>query len=237
MNLTWRRVAVWFGVLALADALLLVAPVGLPVDPVAGVVPRAAVPLLALVAAGYGLRVLLDGAGESTAREPPATADPDEDGVDLVGADIDAAYDALADDDESTWTRRNAERMLRAELRRAGRTALEWRGHDRETAERLLDEGAWTDDPRAAAFLGDAHLPLRLRVRDWVSGQGRRRRAEAAVGELSTLLDDGGDADGAEPAWPPRHGTDPAAAAVLEAAARDPAGSSGTAELDPEVDA
>lgn len=67
--MNWRRVAFWLGVFALLDVLLLMAPV--PFPDLTRVVPPAVVPLLALVAAGYGVKVLATAAGE-----PPAGPGP-----------------------------------------------------------------------------------------------------------------------------------------------------------------
>lgn len=194
--MNWRRIAFWFGVLALVDAVLLVAPLGVPGEAMVDLVPRAIVPLLALVAAGYGVKVLSTATGDVPVREQPATEADESMDVARVGSDIDAAFDRLGPDDtssssggESRWLTLKSARMLRSELRRSAITALETRGHSREEAERLVDSGAWTDDHRAAAFLGDEHVPLWMRVRDWASGEGKRRRAEAAVDELLRLTE------------------------------------------------
>lgn len=227
--MNWRRAAFWFGVLALADAMLLVAPFGLPLDGLAEAVPRAVVPLLALVAAGYGVTVLATAGGDPPARRAPVTTREEPTSTDRVGADIDAALDALDTDDESPWTRANARRMLRSELRRSAVAALSARGHSREEAERLLDAGAWTDDRRAAAFLGGEHLPLSVRIRDWASGEGARRRAEAAVEALADLTEHGA-ADGPVSERPDRRPAGELFGDGLEAA---PA----TAEREAEVEA
>jgi hypothetical protein len=54
-------------------------------------------------------------------------------------------------------------------------------------AQRLVDSGEWTRDPRAAAFLGsDApELPLKLQFWDWLSGEAYQRRVEATVDEIA----------------------------------------------------
>ena len=235
----WRRVAFWFGLLALAGALLLVAPLGLSGALPPGLLPRAVVPLLALVVAGYGVKVLATAGGEVPARTRPVeTRDSDAD-VDRVGGDIDEAFDALGGEETTSWTAMNAERVLRAELRRSAVAALTARGHAREEAERLLDAGAWTDDRRAAAFLGDEHLPLSLRVRDWASGEGARRRAEAAARELARLVEpaseDAGEDGPTASAGPTRRPAGEVFGDGLDAGT--PARSERTAELEPEVEA
>jgi len=186
MNLDWRRIVLWFGLFALVDAAVLVSPLSFPDAVLTQVVPQAIVPLLALVAAAYGLKVLASTGGTPTNREGPVETESNPD-VDWIGGHIDEAFEALDADDNSKWDRENAARTVRSELRRVTMTALEAKGHSPAEAERLIDSGAWTDDRRAAAFLGDEHLPLRMRVRDWASGQGVRRHADAAVDELAAI--------------------------------------------------
>lgn len=196
--MNWRRVAVWLGLFALADVLLLLSPLPVPDELLSSAAPRAAVPLLALVAAGYGVKVIATAAGEPSDRTRPVTSREETMEVDRVGGDIDAAFDALAADEKTTWSRMNARRVLRAELRRGTVEALTARGHDRETAEATVDAGEWTDDPRAAAFLGTGGLPLWMRVRDWASGEADRRQAEAAaeaLADLTVLASDAGRAE------------------------------------------
>lgn len=232
--MNWRRIAFWFGVLALVDAVLLVLPLGVPGGALAGLVPYAVVPLLALIAAGYGIKVLAASTGDVPMRERPTTVQDEAMDVDRVGSDIDEAFDALTADDATTWSTLNAGRMLRSELRRGTITALEARGHPREEAERLVDSGVWTDDRRAAAFLGDKHLPLRVRVRDWASGDAERRKADAATEELLRLTETPDDSG----SMPRRHNRRPANTML-----GDPTGTGEraqterAAELEPEVDA
>lgn len=222
-----RLAAFALGLVALAAVAVLLSPVAVP-----GVVlllPAGVVPLLALVAAGYGVKVIATARGSRPERAAPPTDDEASDAP-LVGADIDAAFEALAAEDEGQWSADNAERVLRSELRRTAAMALESRGHPPEEAERLLDAGAWTDDRRAAAFLGDGHLPLRTRVRDWASGEPIRRRAEAAVealAELTDPADEMGEGPDREPADAVLGGIDAGGVATVER----------TAELEPEVDA
>jgi len=214
------------GLLALAAVAVLLSPVAVPGALL--VLPDAVVPVLALVAAGYGVKVVATARGSRPERAAPPADDEAADAP-LVGADIDAAFDALAADEDGQWSADNAERVLRSELRRTAAMALERRGHPPEEAERLLDAGAWTDDRRAAAFLGDVHLPLRTRVRDWASGEPTRRRAEAAVEALAELTDpdDAGEGPDREPAAAVLGAVDAGGVATVERAA----------ELEPEVEA
>lgn len=159
-----------------------------------------------------------------------------EEDVDIsrVGGDIDGAFDALGAEEATAWSTMNAQRVLRTELRRSAVTALEARGHPREEAERLVDTGEWTDDRRAASFLGDETLPLRTRVRDWASGEGARRRAEAAVEELAALTDSP-DLGDRLPERQDRRAAGELLGDMLEGG--DAATSERTAELEPEVEA
>ncbi|WP_132058808.1 DUF7269 family protein [Halorussus amylolyticus] len=62
----------------------------------------------------------------------------------------------------------------------------------RANAADRIDAGTWTDDPRAAAFLGGArHAPLRVRIRDWASGQRFERWATHAVEEVEAIAEGG----------------------------------------------
>lgn len=107
----------------------------------------------------------------------PAAEDPEEPAY-VVGDDIRAMLkDPRGDDREE----------LVAVLRRAAVDELS-RQHGREEAREMVEEGSWTDDPRAAAALaegGYSHLPLRFRLYDWLFEEDAlERRAEAVVDEL-----------------------------------------------------
>jgi hypothetical protein len=56
-------------------------------------------------------------------------------------------------------------------------------------AQRMIDDGTWTDRPRAKVLLGDdvPDLPLSVRVRDWASGERVDRQVRATVEELAAL--------------------------------------------------
>lgn len=62
--------------------------------------------------------------------------------------------------------------------------------HDvsRAGAADMIAVGSWTDDDRAAAFLGGdaaATLPLRVQFLDWLSGRAYQRRVEATVDAIA----------------------------------------------------
>lgn len=77
--------------------------------------------------------------------------------------------------------------VVRERLRTAAVAVLtRYEGYDREGAERALDRGTWTDDPRAAAFFAPetADTALTARIRDAVAAERafvRRAGAVAAV--------------------------------------------------------
>lgn len=216
-----RRIAFWLGLFALVDVALLLSPLPLPDDLLTQLLPQAVVPALALAAAAYGVKVLATARGERPERTRPATERDRGADTAVVGADLDRAFDALSDHDDTHWSAENAERVISTELHRSAVAALQDRGHDRAAAEQLVAAGSWTDDRRAAAFLGDVHLPLRTRVREWATGEPTRRQAEAAAEAVAWLAD----RDGAAPERAP-------AAAVLGG---DTATVEDTAELEPEV--
>ncbi|WP_436907225.1 DUF7269 family protein [Halosimplex marinum] len=191
-----RRVrfgAGFVGVVALATALALVAGVGGPrfADAVAAVVWPAR-PLVyfvahfALVLGAWSLWRSRTAAESGDATLPPP-GDGD-DAVDhLVGEDVDGALDALTDPEASRdgWKRVDVENRVR-EL--AVEVLESETGADAEDAVELLETGEWTDDPRAAAYLGeDVTAPVRVRVADWASGDPYRRRVEATVAELAAV--------------------------------------------------
>lgn len=115
---------------------------------------------------------------------------------DLVGADIDdlvAAVDGRVDPYSGLEASYAAD--VRRELRETVVTLLvDRRGWSAEEARRRLDAGSWTDDPRAASFLGDETVPdppLGTQLRDWASGESFDRRVQATVAEIRRLADGG----------------------------------------------
>ena len=90
-------------------------------------------------------------------------------------------------------TSRDADReraVARDRLREAALAVLtRYEGYDRSSAERALDRGTWTDDPRAAAFFAPdtAETALSARIRDAVSAE---RAFVRRAGAVATVLDD-----------------------------------------------
>jgi hypothetical protein len=181
-----RGAAVLAGVALLATALaLLVAPgavagsgladalTGTPVDAVAKLG-------LALVLGALGLVTGLSGTA-ARRRTLPA---PETIGTErrTAGAALDRQIDQVGDGKRGRQARARVRREVRSV---AVETLCDVEGIDEATAERRLEAGEWTDDPRAAAFLGDESVPqprLGLRLRDWLSADPTFvRRARAAV--------------------------------------------------------
>ncbi|QLH79315.1 hypothetical protein HZS55_19340 [Halosimplex rubrum] len=185
-----RLAAAAVGALAFATALALVAGAGGQrfADAVDAVVWPAR-PLVyfvahfALVLGAWSLwrgRSTDDGADVSL----PARGDADGSEDRLVGDAVDEVLDALGDPEttDSGWRRSDVE----ARIRDLAVEVLRETGTD--DAEAALETGEWTDDPRAAAYLGDdVPLSVRVRVADWASGAPYRRRVEATVAELSAV--------------------------------------------------
>jgi hypothetical protein len=169
---------------------------------------RGAVVLLAVVAVLYAAVSVapIDG-GESTESDHEwlDRVTPTERAWDrtLAGREIDVALAGENDERDETvaWRRRYDRREARRQLRSAVvETLIDARRLDRADAERLVNTGRWTDSRRAGAFLAGVPgrgsdgvrpptLPLRTRVRDWLSGEGFDRNVEATVAELLALRD------------------------------------------------
>lgn len=90
---------------------------------------------------------------------------------------------------------RSARRRVRERLRTAAIAAtMRADGCRRETAERRVDEGTWTDDPAAAAFLSDGRSgSIGGRLAAWAAGKTRRqRRAKRTVNAVVERFDGAG---------------------------------------------
>jgi len=189
------------GGLALALALgvvflpwLFVASVFRPVADVAG--DPALVAVVGLLAGALGALALgREATGDSRAEAwvpDPAPERASYDEARTTGSAIDSALaidpDADADERKRLAHQRTTARGRVRERAIAAVAAAE--NCDRERAAERIDAGTWTDDPRAAAFLGGArHAPLRVRIRDWASGERFERWATRAVAETEALAD------------------------------------------------
>jgi len=87
--------------------------------------------------------------------------------VPVPGESIDAQFDRAPSPGRLDLSARRRIRERVTET--AVETLVFRRSTSPEAARRLLEDGAWTDDPVAAAFLGDVTPPLRTRVLDRVS--------------------------------------------------------------------
>ncbi len=201
----WKPVAA-VGCLSLVAAVAvlvvpgtLVAPLDLAAETVRSL--RSFAMLLGAFVGVFGLYVaysrdLETGAGDSPsdAVELPA-ANPDApDDVDhrAVGADLDeriARIGGLVDrtPDEAYDAYRVRRTLRDLSIRVVASTADCSLARAREH----VDRGTWTDDVRAAAFVGGDDAPERpasMRLTDWASGRSFDRRVEATVDELAALV-------------------------------------------------
>ncbi|WP_058997162.1 hypothetical protein [Haloarcula sp. CBA1127] len=80
---------------------------------------------------------------------------------------------------------------IRDRLREAVRQMLvETADMSMEAAARAVRTGSWTDNRRAATFLGGPDAPdppIEMQLRDWASGEGFDRKVEAATAEIRRL--------------------------------------------------
>jgi hypothetical protein len=180
-----RRLLAGIGGVALVSAAVLVFAPGLfPV-------PRAHLqPFFDLVTENVGLAGLaglaatiavVQGLWSSTTpgSPPPLDAAEREDGpaAQVVGTDFDERLAATGRVGARTT---EAEATIRDDLRRVAIDAYrDATGADWETAARAVEDGSWTDDPAAPAFIGgpDAPaVPLRVWFRDVLSEEGAFQR-------------------------------------------------------------
>lgn len=148
---------------------------------------RAVVAGAAGVGAVVSFLALREGTNDGADVSLPSPPDEDATGRDVVGQDFEERVELFAhvDDYDSLWERYDVESRLRG---LAVELLAEHAGYDRESAETAVELGTWTDDPRAATFLGsDVPLPFTLRAVDWAMGQQRTRQARATVQELADL--------------------------------------------------
>lgn len=125
---------------------------------------------------------------EAPFEDPPE--EPVYAGAETVGAGLDATLGTLREEalSLSDVAYRRKRNTVRADLSTAAVDLLvDVEGIDPSTARARIEDGEWTDDPRAAALLGNVDPPLSMRVRDWLSGEGFDRRVAATVAELQRL--------------------------------------------------
>lgn len=200
----WRwKVATGLGALSLLGALAVVVLPGTVVAPVR--LTDATVQTLRSVALLLGAFVGLFGLYVVSHRNPPED-DDDSERVDLaamrperphgpsndaVGTRLDAHLERIGGqvdhgyDDKYTAYRveRNLESLAVAVVAEAADCS-------RERAREHVAAGTWTDDVRAAAFVGGSEAPDRppsMRIRDWASGATYDRQVRATVDELAAI--------------------------------------------------
>ena len=161
-----ERVAAVVGVLSLAGAVAVAAsPAGgrLAAD-LSGFLlgDRVVVGALAAVGALLGVLAVLPETDDEEGVALPSKPDPDEKARAVVGRDFEEKVDLFSNaaSVDGLWESYD----VRGQLRDLGVEVLAgYADYDREGASAALDDGSWTDDPRAAAFLGqDLTVPLRL---------------------------------------------------------------------------
>lgn len=183
----FRPLAALLGVVALAAGIgVLLAPGELADSGIGEAVAGTPVDAVAKygLALAFGLLALFTGLSRTeTGRRSLPTPETVGATRRTAGAVVDETLARVVEDGEGG-------KRARAEVRREVRavaveTLAETDGVSAAAAERLIEAGEWTDDPRAAAFLGGADVPrppLGLRLRDWLSADPSYAiRARAAV--------------------------------------------------------
>jgi len=188
----------------LAGAVVVLAPWAVPggiaiwaADSLA--VARGVVLVLAVVAGLLGARTLLAMSGERDPDGSPPSerrlgrSRPPESRLAGWRVDEALARATAVEPDRRPSQRAHDVQTVRQRLRDAAVRTLASR-HDlsRDRAAEMVDDGSWTDDPRAAAFLGSAAAPappLRIRIGDWASGESTERSVEHAADAIAATAD------------------------------------------------
>ena len=110
----------------------------------------------------------------------------------LVGDDIDELLEKIDGRvDPYNGLEASYASEIRNRLREAARQMLvETAEMSMEAAARDVRTGSWTDNRRAATFLGGPDAPdppIEMQLRDWASGEGFDRKVEAATAEIRRL--------------------------------------------------
>lgn len=107
------------------------------------------------------------------------------DGIDDLLSEIDGRVDPYSGLEASYASE------VRNRLRETVRQVLvETTDMSPEAAARAVRTGSWTEDRRAAAFLGGPEAPdppIEVQLRNWASGEGFDRKVEAATAEIRRL--------------------------------------------------
>lgn len=144
--------------------------------------------LFAILGLKMGLDTTVRRADEPPFYRPPETA-RDRD-VDRTGAGIDDSYDRLTEDGASGSGYRYRRDRLVADLQAAAiEVVADAEGITTHAARERVEDGSWTDDSRASAFLATdgRRLPLETRIRDWLSGAGIERNVDNTLEAIQTI--------------------------------------------------
>ncbi|WP_158059432.1 DUF7269 family protein [Halorussus halophilus] len=190
MNLLRDRNLALVGTVSLLLALgvAFVPSVAALLRPLAGLTGQGTVLLVGAVAGLLGLWSFKQGVGDTdeadlwTPQKLPERAYYDEHRT--AGADVDSVLD---EEEVMAGPRNEARSRIRKTAVSVVANAQDCSGGE---ANGRLNDGSWTDDPRAAAFFaerGVADVPLRARIRDWASGEAFERQARHAVAEMERL--------------------------------------------------
>lgn len=201
---------VGLGVVALVAPDALGLPTTLPVD------PQVVAAGVGVVFGGYGLWASRSAGrttplGEAAERERRASSAPTDafdaldarppeeatdDGTRVVGHEFDEALRTArrrgtTDGGGRARSADGSVERVRSQVRTAAIAAVAADG-DREAAVDAVDAGTWTDDPVAAAFVGDDDYPLGERLRAWLDPEAALdRRVDRAVGAVRDRLTEG----------------------------------------------
>jgi len=191
------RVLKGIGTVALVGALVVAVLPGLFASVTVLRVLASPIPVFLLGALAVALAVQAFRAGGDEGRFEYSTPDyGDRDPADAprVGRAIDEQIERLRGDETDTSAVRDA--VVSDAWQHLRETAVETmvtvEGIDRETANARIRDGSWTDDPRAARFLGGEEappLPVWLRIADWLRGAPSVRRIEATVEAIQRHAD------------------------------------------------
>ena len=178
-----------FGAGAIAFAILVTLPIpGVSALVSVESVPPVVVALVGVLAVGLAVQSLAV-QPKPVERTPPRDREPR--GGSRVGWNVEQTLELLERDATTSTRFRSyvARGELKSELEGTVMDILIGHGVDPWTARKQVKRGTWTDDPRAAAFLGDEapKPPLSLRVEDWATGAGYRVQAERAIETVAAL--------------------------------------------------
>lgn len=201
----WRwRVVAGLGVLSLAAAVAVVAlpgtllpPVRFTAETVASM--RSFALLLGAFVGIFGLYVAYHReTDETVADDAPSVDLPSEDPElshgptnDAVGAQLDQYLERIGGMADGSSGNQYTVYKVRQNLEAlAVRVVADAAGCSRARAQHHVAQGTWTDDVRAAAFVGGRDAPeptLAMRIRDWANGSTFDRQVRATVDELARL--------------------------------------------------